>query len=103
VSFVFINHQQIALIISSLLFYSAALTCFDTCVCVCVSSSGSSSLLAKLRANWMLWLIRLWHTIDKVLGQWQLHYCFKIVSHGTIYICKINQWSNRAFCNIVVK
>jgi cellulose synthase/poly-beta-1,6-N-acetylglucosamine synthase-like glycosyltransferase len=38
---------------SSLLFYSAAPTCFDTSV----SSSGSSSLPAELHANRMQWLI----------------------------------------------
>jgi hypothetical protein len=40
---------------SSLLFYSAAHTCFDTCV----SSSGSSSVPAELHINKMQWLIRL--------------------------------------------
>jgi hypothetical protein len=39
----------------SLLLYSAAPTCFDTCV----SSSGSSSVPAELHANRMQWLIRL--------------------------------------------
>jgi hypothetical protein len=40
---------------SIVLFYSAAPTCFDTCV----SSSGSSSVPAGLHANRMQWLIRL--------------------------------------------
>jgi hypothetical protein len=40
---------------SSSLFYSAAATCFDTCV----SPSGSSSVSAELYANRMQWLIRL--------------------------------------------
>jgi hypothetical protein len=45
---------KIALIFSSLLFYSAAPTCFDTCVL----SSGSCSVPAELHENRMEWLIK---------------------------------------------
>jgi hypothetical protein len=51
-SVMFMNNQQMHLFFSSLLFYSVAPACFDTCVSS-LSSSVSCSLPAELRTNRM--------------------------------------------------
>jgi hypothetical protein len=53
-AFGFINNQTNALIVS-VFYFSAAPTCFDTCVL----SSGSPSLPSELHVNRRQWLIRL--------------------------------------------
>jgi hypothetical protein len=49
----FMKYQKNALILAVYYFYYAAPTCFDTYV----SSSGSSSVPAKLHENRMQWLM----------------------------------------------
>jgi hypothetical protein len=73
------NNQQMHWFFNSLLFYSAAPTCFDTCV----SSSGSSSVSAESHANRMQWLIRLCVIRCYVSVMWRPGVRISFVSHVT--------------------
>jgi hypothetical protein len=84
--FMFMKNQQMHWSFSSLLFYSAAPTCFDTCV----SSSGSSSVPAEIHMNRMQWLIRLWVIRCYVSVMWRpgVHQSVRCVRSVCVETCR---------------